>query len=138
MNVWKYNNARIIGALIGLVGAINNNGKLVDTDQVVREALLSEDSEEILGRIREEKYAISPGCATCETPCGNTSDYDTTRFANLDAETLQLKMRVVEALREVAGRREGELPDVVYQALSYLGYDLQPVSYIDLLQEMNP
>ena len=131
---------QIISALIGLAGAVSNNGKSENTDEVVRTALLSirlevaepeiakpvtytsemvkseaaepetakpvtytsemvkpkadtsetakpeadtsetdkseADESEIVDLIHKEKFKISPNCATCQFPCGNTSDYD--------------------------------------------------------------
>ena len=80
---------RIISALIGLIGACNNNPKTENTDYVVIKALAfspepSETSNKtlqaLIEEIHTEKYAVAPGCAACQTPCGNTSDYDMNRI----------------------------------------------------------
>ena len=77
-------NEKIISALVGLAGAIGNNGKTEYTDLIVMNALLN--------------------CETCPTPCGNTSDYDIEKFLQnkelkaikeeLIAETVALAKRV--------------------------------------------
>jgi hypothetical protein len=101
------NNKRILSALIGLAGAVGNNGKTEHTDAIVRAALLAVDSDAQIELIHREKYAISPNCETCQFPCGNTSDYDMEKF-----------------------------DQAVYKAISYLGYDLNQESYEILLEEL--
>ena len=76
----KIHGDSIISALIGLVGAVSNNGKTEQTDRVIREAFLclkdAGSEEEMVQKIHAEKFIIAPDCATCLNPCGNTSDYD--------------------------------------------------------------
>lgn len=133
------NNRNILSALIGLAGAMNNNGKTETTDQVVLAALLAEDSMEVVEKIRAEKFRISPNCATCEMPCGNTSDYNMNLWNQSPEEIILIKQRVVEGLTEIARRyrNAGKLPDVVYKAIAYLGYDLQIESYEIILEELS-
>ena len=80
----KMQGDRIISALIGLVGAMSNNGKTERTDSVVREAFLrltdGDSEEETVQKIHAEKFAIAPDCTNCLNPCGNTSDYDMAQF----------------------------------------------------------
>lgn len=133
-------NKRIISALIGLAGAVQNNGKTPDTDRIVGEVLLLPDSEEVVDRIHKEKFVISPNCETCPNPCGNTSDYDISKW-NQEEETIcRLKEEIADRLYEIAeecqdGRRKG-LPEDIYRAISYLGYDLIEDYYTKLLEEM--
>lgn len=63
---------RVISALIGLVGACNNNPKTADTDSLVIKALAflllcpeydDEALREIVEDIYSEKKAVAPGCA---------------------------------------------------------------------------
>ena len=67
----------IISALIGLVGAVSNNGKTEQTDSVIREAFLcltdAGSEEEMVQKIHAEKFIIAPDCATCLNPCGSTT-----------------------------------------------------------------
>ena len=126
----------ILSALIGLVGATNNNGTTDQTDDIVRAALLADaDSEEMITCIHKEKFLIAPNCASCTAPCGNTSDYDMTRFADTESETLNAKLAVIDALRVLAAKG-GKLPQAVYTAISYLGYELDMESYLDILEEL--
>ena len=47
---------KILSALIGLCGAVSNNGKTENTDRLVLEAILSKEPEDAVRRIHEEKY----------------------------------------------------------------------------------
>lgn len=133
-------NPRIISALIGLCGAIGNNGKTGQTDSIVMEALLSPDSEDMAGRIHQEKYTISPNCASCQFPCGNTSDYDMERFYDATQEEIQSKLEMLEELKNLMRRLQREnrtrLPDAAYQAIACLGYGLTAESYRKLTEEL--
>ncbi len=131
---------KIISALIGLCGAIGNNGKTEETDRIVMQALLSADSEEMVGKIHKEKFTISPNCATCQFPCGNTSDYDMERFYDATPEEIQSKLELLGELKRLMRRLQNEngtrLPDTVYQAIAYLGYGLSADSYQKLTEEL--
>ena len=126
---------RIIGALIGLVGAVSNNGKTEQTDGVIREAFLrltdGDSEEETVQKIHEEKFIIAPDCATCLNPCGNTSDYDMVQFYAADAKIITAKKNLVEAIREKLSASE-TVPEAVYQGIVYLGYDLESEVYAQI------
>lgn len=129
----------IIGALIGLVGAVSNNGKTENTDKVIREAFLrltDGDSEEAaIQKIHAEKFTIAPDCATCLNPCGNTSDYDMAQFYAADAKIITAKKNLIEAIREKLSASE-TVPEAVYQGIAYLGYDLEPEAYAQIQQKI--
>lgn len=133
-------NPRIISALIGLCGAIGNNGKTEQTDSLVMEALLAADSEEMVSRIHREKFTISPNCAFCQFPCGNTSDYDMERFYDAAQEAVQSELKMLDELKNLIRRLQREnrtrLPDAAYQAIAYLGYELAAESYRKLTEEL--
>ena len=97
---------KIISALVGLVGACNNNTKTPNTDSVVIKTLAfpllcpeytAADLRETIDSICAEKNVIAPDCAQCQMPCGNTSDYDMGRI--YDAEDA-----VMVTVLEGAGR----------------------------------
>lgn len=125
---------KVLSALIGLCGAVSNNGKTENTDRVVLEAILSQEPEKAVRRIHEEKYKISPDCASCATPCGNTSDGDLSRWNEAPEHIRRLKEEVMAGLERMAEARaksmtenlcrtqEPEVPEVVYRAISWLGY----------------
>lgn len=125
---------KVLSALIGLCGAVSNNGKTENTDRVVLEAILSQEPENAIQRIHEEKYRISPDCASCPAPCGNTSDGDLSRWNEAPEHIRRLKEEVMAGLERMAEARaksmtenlcrtqEPEVPEVVYRAISWLGY----------------
>lgn len=123
---------QIFEALIGLVGAVGNNGKTNDTDAVIKKAiLLSEsmpESKDVIEMIHKEKYVISPNCQSCKTPCGNTSDGKIV--------ITKEKQLVIDTLIEYCKNTDGELPNCVYKAISYLGYDLEAKSYLKVIDEI--
>ena len=150
---------KVLSALIGLCGAVSNNGKTENTDRVVLEAILSQEPENAVQRIHEEKYRISPDCASCPTPCGNTSDGDLSRWNEAPESVRKRKEEVMASLERMAfamaesrakatvenlcGTQELTVPDVVYRAISWLGYaslsdepfDLEPLK-IELEEEI--
>ena len=129
----------IISALIGLVGAVSNNGRTEQTDSVIREAFLrlkdADSEEEMVQKIHAEKFSIAPDCATCLNPCGNTSDYDMTQFYAADAKVISAKRDLVETVCKKLGSSEN-VPEDVYQGIAYLGYDLEPEAYAQIQQKI--
>ena len=71
---------KLTGAVIGLARTCENNEKTESTDRIFLEALTMTgdwsasifDMSEMLEKVRNEKYTVSPGCVTCAAPCGNT------------------------------------------------------------------
>lgn len=135
----KIHGDSIISALIGLVGAVSNNGKTEQTDSVIREAFLcltdTGSEEEMVQKIHAEKFSIAPDCATCLNPCGNTSDYDMAQFYAADAKVISAKRDLVETVCKKLGSSEN-VPEDVYQGIAYLGYDLEPEAYAQIRQKI--
>ena len=92
----------VLGALIGLTGAISNNGKTADTDRIVAGALTGDDYEKSIRELHEEKNRIAPDCATCKTPCGSTADCDMRHFWECEEPVKRHKQEILEQLREIA------------------------------------
>ncbi|MCQ2088572.1 MAG: hypothetical protein MJZ37_11015 [Bacilli bacterium] len=127
---------KTLSALIGLVGAESNNGKTEDTDAIVRQALLRMHEEDWSQRIREEKFRIAPNCATCSAPCGNTSDYPMEKFESWSADQRAIREQVIGELQRIAAAESDSLPEIVYRAIAYIGYDLEEDAYQRLLEDM--
>ena len=127
---------KTLSALIGLVGAESNNGKTEDTDAIVRQALLRMHKEDWSQRIREEKFRIAPNCATCSAPCGNTSDYPMEQFESWSADQRAIREQVIRELQRIAAAEGDTLPEIVYRAIAYIGYDLEEDAYQRLLEDM--
>lgn len=128
----------VLSALIGLAGAIGNNGKTETTDAVVRKGLLSDGVHDDIDAIHKEKYKISPNCENCQSPCGNTSDYPIEKYEEWSDAQRKVKEKVLAELKRLASEmpEDKELPDLVYKAISYVGYDLQETTYINLCEEL--
>lgn|SRR5699024_6160498 len=105
-----------------------------------RNCYSSTDEDTIVTAIIKDKYTISPNCETCPTPCGNTSNYDMTKFLqnhelktikeDLIAETVKLVIRLNKSGKT-------ELPEEIYKAISFFGYELSLDSYTDLINSLN-
>lgn len=136
---------KILSALIGLAGAMSNNGRTDTTDEAVMDALISEksdntDIENAIEKIHNEKNKISPNCASCMNPCGNTSDYDMSHWNESVPEILRAKEHAWSELKRVVLEKSNEgkrtLPDVAYKMIVYLGYDMEPAEYSNLMEEL--
>lgn len=141
----------ILGALIGLVGATSNSGKTADTDRIVAEAVLAvakydykkskDEINEVIRKIHDEKYRISPGCPSCSVPCGNTSDRDMTGFWDCSDEEKGWKLDIIEMLGNIAEKYiDGSMPQLsesFYRGIFYLGYDMNEEMYKDVKAELS-
>lgn len=129
----------IISALIGLTGAVSNNGRTEETDRVIREAFLEmetgEREEEMVQKIHAVKNAIAPDCAVCKNPCGNTSDYDMTQYYDVEQEVLAEKKKLIEVLQKRLKSTE-HVTDDIYRGIAWLGYRLEPEQYRELRIEL--
>lgn len=148
------NKDHIISALIGLVGACNNNPKTENTDTIVLKALavlsesLSYDDKALQGVIDEiyaEKNMIAPECATCAMPCGNTSDYDMNRIYQAEDGVRKVKLDILTKLSELASdiyckkgpeEIQEEIMETFYKALSYISYDMEKEALFTLFEEV--
>ncbi len=131
--------AKIVSALIGLAGAVSNNGTIENTDAVIERTLLSEDDEQkLVELIHAEKFRISPNCATCENPCGNTSDYEVAKFEECDAEVQAEKDKLFDTIVAFLKNRDKSdaIPELIYRGIAYLGYDLEVKSYEKMIGQI--
>ena len=133
---------KIISSLIGLVGACNSNPKTDNTDHLVIKALAfptlrpEADNQTIQALVEEiytEKYTVAPGCAACQMPCGNTSDYDMNRIYDAEADIRDLKLKILASLQELAAvlyyrQKLDALPaesvEFFYKTLVYISLDM--------------
>lgn len=145
---------RIISALIGLVGACNNNPKTDGTDSLVIKALafplLYPEYDEMalrqmIDEIYSEKNSVAPGCAMCAAPCGNTSDYDMRRIYEADDAVRKVKLRILEKIQKLAAyichnQESGIISNIdsefFYKVLSYISYDMDEAVFLGLLEEI--
>lgn len=128
----------LVSALVGLAGACYNNPKTPQTDATLRRALTfppTADPQDMLREVYAEKHAVSPGCATCAAPCGNTSDYDMRRLYEAPAEIRDLKLAILDRLVVLAADERADV-ELLYRGLCYLSYDLEAEALHDILEEM--
>lgn len=146
---------RIMSVLVGLAGACSNNPKTPDTDDLILKALAfpvlyPEADEESLARVIDRLYAeknvISPGCAECAFPCGNTSDYDMDRIYGAGDEIREAKLQIISRLQNLAAyvcrcREQGQDMEMdagfLYKAICYIGLDLEKEPLQELLEEID-
>ena len=130
---------KVISALIGLVGAVSNNGRTEQTDEVIGEAFLHlrepDREEDMVRQIHAAKNVIAPDCAVCKNPCGNTSDYDMTQFYDADEKVVAAKQELIVTICSVM-EESGEITDSVYRGIAYLGYPVRPEECEELQQEI--
>lgn len=145
----------IISALIGLVGACENNPKTDVTDSVVIKALAlpvlcGEPDEkalnEMIDTIHAEKNAIAPDCAACACPCGNTSDYDMRAIREAESGIRDIKLTLLSKCQQLAAsvyqgkqsRVEGQVDSTLfYKVLSHIRYDIEEEQLLGLLDEVD-
>ena len=106
---------RIVSALVGLAGACNNNAKTENTDALVIKAL------------------SLPNDGSCEAGIRETA---------AEPEIREAKQSLLAGLAELAGKlkkdrnRDPEAVKFLYKGLSYVGYDLEPADFAEVLAEM--
>lgn len=132
---------KIIGALIGLARACGNNPKTENTDEIIRVSLAAcadgkeisdREQEDIIEKIHAEKNAVSPGCAACKNPCGNTSDFDMTLLQN--DKNLEIKRKILSEICKLA--EQGKRSELFYKALPMISYELETEAYKAILAEI--
>lgn len=129
---------KIVSALIGLSGAVQNNGMDRTTEEVIIKALLSlegDNIDEIYNLIVEDKFRISPNCRTCDMPCGNTSDYDMEKFHKLSPVIKETKEELLKAAVSYV-KKYGMVSDAVLKGIAFLGYELDLDMYLDQIKEI--
>ena len=137
----------VISALIGLVGACNNNPKTANTDKLILTALAysnGENEAEFVKRIHAEKHVIAPDCATCATPCGNTSDYDMSRIYNAEPmvrirkeQILNDICRLAECILQKEAAQTEQNILLLYKALSYVSYEWNEDALLAISEEIS-
>ena len=133
---------KLTGAVIGLARTCENNEKTENTNRVFLEALImagdwsadNDDMSEMTEKVRNEKYAVSPGCVTCAAPCGNTDDYNMENLWKESEEIGAFKNAILMAACQVAAKlyhadqiEESETMKLLFRALcmvSFEGWDI--------------
>lgn len=126
----------VLGAVVGLAKTCGNNPYTDDTIRLICDTLLKLkgmcDAALLIERLHTEKYRISPGCAVCQSRCGNTDDYDIALILEEEPEKLQIKEELIYYAFELAkaAQRDNALYSdegyrlVLLGVLTVLSYDM--------------
>ncbi|MDO4468111.1 MAG: hypothetical protein Q4C49_14105 [Bacillota bacterium] len=124
-------NKKVMGAIIGLVKTAENNPKTSNTDMLIKQALSDCDNEAWVEVLHKEKYTISPGCQICKSPCGNTDDYDLEQMGD-DIKEIKKELMAFA----IAHVQEEQTFSFILQILSFVGYDLEPRYFDNILKKV--
>ena len=123
---------KLIGALIGLARATENNEDLLtdETDTLIIEGLAATstaDVDSFLERIEKERRRLIPNCYECASPCGHNEPFDMAELRLLSEEERSAKLKILEGARSVAARvlasGEREKCGLIRTALLYVGIE---------------
>lgn len=129
---------KLTGAVIGLARTCENNEKTKNTNRVFLKALTMGgdwsaslfDMSEMLEKVRNEKYTVSPGCVTCAAPCGNTDDYDMENLWKESEETGAFKNAILMAVYQIAAKmyhadqtEESDTMKLLFRALCMISFE---------------
>lgn len=121
--------------------ACGNNPKTENTDEIIRSSLAvcadenkisDREQNEIIEKIYAEKNAVSPGCAICTSPCGNTSDFDMTLLQN--DKNSEIKHKILSELCKLA--EHGKYSELFCKALTMISHELGAGEYETILKEI--
>ena len=141
---------RLLGALIGLVGATQSEARpTAETDEMIirgltafaDESITDENAASLIEEVHALKNRISPSCTCCASPCGRTTDYDMNKMYEGDAKLLEIKKQLLDKLcRKAAGLKntpEGDRADAafLYKGLLYISLDMDIKYFKPLLEE---
>lgn len=130
---------RLVGALIGLSRAVDNNEHLItpDTNAALLRALTASppEAEAALTALQQQKRLLVPNCFDCAAPCGRTADCDFPALLDAAPDARDARLSLLDALRTIARAQSTPDPEAcafLYRALFALGTetyapaDLQP------------
>lgn len=120
----------LLGCLIGLARTCSNNPPTDQTEGLLLAGLHAADDstpmppdrlQALIDRVRADKVAVSPNCATCAAPCGKNDDYDLTRIDGADPAIRAVKERILRGLMRCG--HQGRMSRLVFDALFALAED---------------
>ena len=97
-------------------------------------------------RVHEEKFKLVPDCALCQSPCGNTSDYDASLFRKSQAPNQKLNLEIIAGLEKIAysirqKKAELSLDDDIsglfFRALAVTSFDWAEDDLLELKAEVD-
>ena len=157
---------KLLGALIGLAKSTANTAPVESTLETLVDglALLYREKENLCveddannsalncelarmtDRVHEEKFKLVPDCALCQSPCGNTSDYDASLFRESQASNQKLNREIIAGLEKIAysirqKKAELSLDDdisgLLFRALAVTSFDWAENDLLELKAEVD-
>ncbi len=131
----------LTGALIGLAKACGNNPKTENTTRILIEGLFTtitnvnfnnETLKKMIEKVHAEKTLVVPNCNSCESPCGNTDDYDMKKLWSDNEDIRSLKSLILFGIRGMAayayhamvlGYEDEDVNNFFYKALTVISFD---------------
>ena len=132
---------KLVGALIGLARAMEENEPTEETNRLMIEGLFTtltnvnfnrESIQQKIDEVHRVKDEIMKDCRTCKNQCGKAEDYDMNEIWHADEDTRSLKSLVVFGLKGMAayayhsmvhGHMDKEINAFFYEALAKISYD---------------
>ena len=120
----------LLGCLIGLARTCSNNPPTAETEGLLLAGLHAADEavpledhrlRALIDRVKADKVAVSPNCATCVSPCGKNDDYDLSRIDAAEPPIRAAKERILRGL--MAHGHRGMMSKLVEDALFALAED---------------
>ena len=120
----------LLGCLIGLARTCSNNPPTDETEGLLLAGLHAADEavpmspdrlRALIDRVKADKVAVSPNCATCTSPCGKNEDYDLRRIDHADPAIRAVKERILHGLMTSA--HHGRMSKLIFDSLFALAED---------------
>ncbi len=144
----------LTGALIGLARACEHGQVQDTTARVLIEGLFTtitnvdfndETVRAMTEKVRAEKHKVSPDCAVCASPCGDTDEYDMRDIWDANEDIRSLKSLILFGIRGVAayayhamvlGYRDEEVENFFRKALCMSSYDHDMEALLPVVMEV--
>lgn len=97
-------------------------------------------------RVHEEKFKLVPDCALCQSPCGNTSDYDASLFRESQASNQKLNLEIIAGLEKIAYSirqkkarlsLDDDISSLLFRALAVTSFDWAENDLLELKAEVD-
>ena len=145
---------KLTGELIALARATGKKSPGENVRKLITEGLFTtvtnvnfneETINNLIERVKEEKYRLVPRCASCSSPCGNNDEYDMSLIWNADEDIRSLKSLILFGIRgmaayayhaELLGYVSDELTEFFIKALRAISYDWDMEKLLPVVMEV--
>lgn len=117
-----------------------------DGNKDANNSALNRELARMTDRVHEEKFKLVPDCALCQSPCGNTSDYDASLFRESQASNQKLNLEIIAGLEKIAyGIRQkkarlsldDDISGLLFRALAVTSFDWAENDLLELKAEVD-